>query len=129
MKVKKWHPNSVAKNIKKEITLLYRCYKNKNTPWYARLIILLVVVYALSPIDLIPDFIPILGYLDDLILLPLGIWLAYKLIPNEVISIEKAICEDLIPENETKNKRIIGGIAILTIWILLIWFIVKLAFK
>lgn len=125
----KWHPKHVTRNIKKEITFLHKCYKNKNTPWYAKITILLVVIYALSPIDLIPDFIPILGYLDDLILLPLGIWISYKLIPDEVINIEKILTEDLIPQEEAKNKKLIGAIVIILIWLLIVLVIVRLLSK
>ncbi|MBM7871019.1 uncharacterized membrane protein YkvA (DUF1232 family) [Clostridium pascui] len=125
----KWHPKYVTRNIKREITVLYKCYKNESTPWYAKLAILLVVIYALSPIDLVPDFIPILGYFDDLILLPLGIWLAYKLIPDEVINIEKILTENLIPEKEAKSKKIVGAIVIIFIWVLIVWAIVRLISK
>jgi uncharacterized membrane protein YkvA (DUF1232 family) len=68
-----------------EITALYWAYRDPRTPWYARAWVVLVVAYALSPVDLIPDFVPILGYVDDLLLLPLGIWLALRLIPKPVI--------------------------------------------
>jgi uncharacterized membrane protein YkvA (DUF1232 family) len=74
-----------AKALKTEIDALMIAYRDPRTPWTARVWALLVVAYALSPIDLIPDFIPVLGYLDDLILLPLGIALAVKLIPPEVM--------------------------------------------
>lgn len=74
-----------AKHLKTEITALAYAQKHPDTPWYARAAILCVVAYALSPIDLIPDFIPVLGLLDDLILLPLGIYLALKLVPEHVM--------------------------------------------
>lgn len=74
-----------AKKMKQNFPLMYLAYKNKKTPWYAKLLTLLVVAYALSPIDLIPDFIPVIGYLDDLILVPLGIVIALKMIPADVI--------------------------------------------
>jgi len=64
---------------------LYLAARDPRTPWYAKAVIACVVAYALSPIDLIPDFIPVLGYLDDLLLLPLGIYLALKLIPAAVL--------------------------------------------
>lgn len=71
--------------LKKEIHALYLAYKDPRVPWAAKVFTAVVVGYALSPIDLIPDFIPVLGYLDDLVLLPLGIWLALKMIPSEVL--------------------------------------------
>lgn len=65
---------------------LYLAYRDPRTPWHARIVAGLVVAYALSPIDLIPDFIPVLGYLDDLVLLPLGLMLAVRLIPPAVMA-------------------------------------------
>ncbi len=75
-----------AKALKGEIYALSLAARDPRTPWYAKTVIACVVAYALSPIDLIPDFIPILGYLDDLLLLPLGIYLTLKLIPAEVLT-------------------------------------------
>jgi uncharacterized membrane protein YkvA (DUF1232 family) len=74
-----------ARRLKNEIMTLYLAARDPRTPWYAKAVIAGVVAYALSPIDLIPDFIPVLGYLDDLLLLPLGIYLALQLIPAEVL--------------------------------------------
>jgi uncharacterized membrane protein YkvA (DUF1232 family) len=76
----------LAHSLKIEIQTLSLAYRDARTPWLARFIMVLVIGYALSPIDLIPDFIPVLGYLDDLILLPLGVALALKLIPPEVLA-------------------------------------------
>ena len=71
--------------LQRDTLALMFAYKDKRTPWYARLFAALVVAYAFSPIDLIPDFIPVLGYLDDLILVPAGIVLALKMIPPVVM--------------------------------------------
>jgi uncharacterized membrane protein YkvA (DUF1232 family) len=75
-----------AAALKREIFALYLAVRDPRTPWYAKIVVLCVVAYALSPIDLIPDPIPVLGLLDDLVLLPLGIYLALKLIPQEVVT-------------------------------------------
>ncbi len=75
-----------ARRLKTEVYALYLAYKDPRVPWYARLFAAGVVAYAVSPIDLIPDFIPVIGYLDDLILVPLGIVLALKMIPPEVMA-------------------------------------------
>lgn len=75
-----------AKIIKKELYALYLAYKDPRVPWYARVTAIIVVGYAFSPIDLIPDFIPVLGYLDDLILIPLGIALVIKMVPADVLN-------------------------------------------
>lgn len=80
-KIKEW-----AAALKLNIRILYFCCRHKDTPLHAKIWLLLVVAYAFSPIDLIPDFIPVLGYLDDLILLPLGIWIAMELVPEDIIN-------------------------------------------
>lgn len=75
-----------AKKLKTDIPAVFLALKDKRTPWYAKIIAAIVVAYALSPIDLIPDFIPVLGYLDDLIILPALIAWCLKCIPNDVLS-------------------------------------------
>ena len=79
-----------AKRLKAELLALGYAARDPRTPWYARAFALLVLAYALSPIDLIPDFIPVLGYLDDLLLLPAGLWLALRLIPPAVMADARA---------------------------------------
>ena len=79
-RIKRW-----ARNIKRDVVALYIAGQDPRTPWYAKGVAFAVAVYALSPIDLIPDFIPILGYLDDLIIVPLGILLAVNLIPADLM--------------------------------------------
>jgi uncharacterized membrane protein YkvA (DUF1232 family) len=74
-----------AQQLQTEVVALVFAYRDRRTPWYAKAWAALVVAYALSPIDLIPDFIPVLGYLDDLILVPAGIVLALKMIPAELM--------------------------------------------
>jgi uncharacterized membrane protein YkvA (DUF1232 family) len=78
-KIKQW-----AKALKRQTLALYLAARHPATPWYAKAMAGLVAAYALSPIDLIPDFIPILGYLDDMILLPLGIWLTIRMVPKDI---------------------------------------------
>ncbi|MDR4441541.1 DUF1232 domain-containing protein [Bacillus cereus] len=118
--MKKW-----ARNLKKQLLVLYLAYRDERVPWYAKLFTMLVVAYAFSPIDLIPDFIPILGYLDDLILVPLGVYLALKLIPKEVLE----DCKRKVEERQTisKPKNWITGIIIITLWILVFVWAVKIA--
>lgn len=74
-----------AKAIKRDVHALWLAARDPRTPWHAKLLALLVAAYALSPIDLIPDFIPVIGYLDDLILVPLGVLLVVRLIPDELM--------------------------------------------
>lgn len=75
-----------AKKLKTDIPAVFLALKDRQTPWYAKILAAVVVVYALSPVDLIPDFIPVLGYLDDLILLPALIALCIRCIPKDVIA-------------------------------------------
>lgn len=91
-----------AKRLKMDLFALYFSSKHPDIPWYAKLFTILVVAYAFSPIDLIPDFIPILGYLDDLILIPLGIYIAIKLIPEEVLM----ECRKKAEEQVNEKKKI-----------------------
>lgn len=74
-----------VKRLHTEVRVLYLALKDPRMPWYARIFAALVVAYALSPIDLIPDFIPVLGLLDDLLLVPAGIYLVMKMVPDEVL--------------------------------------------
>jgi uncharacterized membrane protein YkvA (DUF1232 family) len=99
--------------LKKEIQALVIAYRDPRTPWYARAWALIVVAYALSPIDLIPDFIPVLGYLDDLVLLPLGIALAIKLIPAEVLAEARVMATRA--EGDTLGK--VGAVVIALVWL------------
>lgn len=117
-KIKYW-----AKKLKTYIDILYLVYKNRRTPWYAKVVVAITVGYAFSPIDLIPDFIPIFGFLDDAILLPVLIWLSLKLIPKEVIESCKLEAENIFKEGRPRNY-IVGGIIIL-IWILIALIIIN----
>lgn len=75
-----------ARNLKHQTMVVYYAARDRRTPWWVRLLALAVAAYALSPIDLIPDFIPVLGYLDDLIIVPLGLALVVRLIPADVMA-------------------------------------------
>lgn len=99
-----------AKALKAEIAALAAAVRDARTPWPAKVLGLVVVAYALSPIDLIPDFIPIIGFLDDAILLPLGIWLVLRLIPREVMAEHRAsvAAGRRLPPNRVAAAVIIG---------------------
>ncbi|RDW22108.1 hypothetical protein CWR45_01060 [Oceanobacillus chungangensis] len=119
-KTKAW-----AKSLKRQIFILYYAYKDARTPWYAKLFTACVVAYAFSPIDLIPDFIPILGYLDDVILLPIGILFALKMIPKNVLVDCEVKAEEMMKYGKPKNW-IIGSV-IVSIWgFIIIWAIIKI---
>ncbi len=112
-----------AEALKRETYALYLALREPSVPWYAKAVIGLVVGYALSPIDLIPDFIPLLGYLDDLVLIPAGIGLALKLVP--AATMER--CRERA-ERELSGKRLTSrsaGFVIAAIWILVLVLVAK----
>jgi uncharacterized membrane protein YkvA (DUF1232 family) len=114
-KIKTW-----ARNLKKYVFVLYFAYKDSRVPWYAKVFTAIVVAYAFSPIDFIPDFIPVLGYLDDIIIVPLGIKLALKMIPNAVIKDCEEKADELMVKGKPKNWLV--GTLIIIFWgIILIW--------
>ncbi len=107
---------NTAKNLKKNITALYYVYKNPNVNILPKIIILITLGYALSPIDLIPDFIPVLGYLDDLIIVPALIALSIKLIPKEIMEQAKIKAEN---EPLRLKKNLFTATIFIVIWIIL----------
>lgn len=104
-----------ARKLKRETLALWLALRDKRTPWYARVVTGLVVAYAFSPIDLIPDFIPVLGYLDDLILVPLGAALAIRLIPKDVM----AECREQAKTLDEKPVSWLAAAGIIAIWLAL----------
>ena len=103
-----------ARLLKTETYALYLAYKDPRVPWYAKAFAAFIVAHTFSPIDLIPDFIPVLGYLDDLIITPLGIFLAIKMIPPEVMSEAREQARRAELERRIQSR---AGIAIvLTLW-------------
>lgn len=116
-KMKAW-----SKNLKKQVFILYFAYKDDRVPLYAKLFAICVVAYAFSPIDLIPDFIPILGFIDDLIIVPLGVMLALKMIPVLAIKDCEEKANELMKKGKPKNW-IVGSLIILFWSLILIWII------
>jgi uncharacterized membrane protein YkvA (DUF1232 family) len=118
-KIKNW-----AKRLKQQIFVLYLAYRDERVPWYAKWWTVCVVAYALSPVDLIPDFIPVIGYLDDVIIVPLGIMLALKMIPHEVIAECEGKAREMMKNGKPKNW--VAGSIIILLWsIFLLWGILK----
>jgi len=110
---------SRARALKNEAYAIYLAAKDPRTPWYAKVLIFFVVAHTFSPIDLIPDFIPILGYLDDLIITPVGIALAVRLIPPEVLEEARLT---VATQGFDRRVGLVGAGIILIIWILaIIW--------
>ena len=102
-----------ARLVKRDVHALYLCSRDPRVPWHAKALAVVVAAYALSPIDLIPDFVPVLGYLDDLILVPAGIWLVVRLIPPDVMAEQR---ERAAAASERPICRIAGAI-IVAVWI------------
>jgi uncharacterized membrane protein YkvA (DUF1232 family) len=102
-----------ARSLKRETIALYFAVRDPRTPFAAKLVAGLVVAYALSPIDLIPDFIPVLGYLDDVILVPLGIIISLRLIPEDVLADSRAKAEAAL----TKPKNYTAAVVIVLVWL------------
>jgi len=111
--LKKWKDK--ARKIKVELYALYLAYRDPRVPLHAKIFAALVVGYAFSPIDLIPDFIPIIGYLDDLILIPLGVALALKMIPPDVMDECRTRSLEFMAAGKPKN--LIAAIIIVAVWI------------
>lgn len=110
------------KSLKINLYVIYYAYKDPRVSWYTKLLAIFVLGYAFSPIDLIPDFIPILGLVDDLIILPLGIMLVLKLIPKEILDEYKVEAQGLM--ETAKPKNYIAALIIITIWIAsILWLI------
>jgi uncharacterized membrane protein YkvA (DUF1232 family) len=108
-KVKEW-----ARAIKRDVHALWLAARDLRTPWYAKALVLGIAAYALSPIDLIPDFIPVLGYLDDAILLPLAIMLAVRLVPAEVMAEHR----EATGRAQGRPVSRLGGAFIIALWLL-----------
>jgi len=106
-----------ARALKQEIHAIYLCCKDPRTPWYAKTLAGCIVAYALSPIDLIPDFIPVLGYADELILLPMGIAAVRKMIPSVVLDECRLKAKEDSIQRRRKNWTVAG--VIIAIWIIL----------
>ncbi len=107
-----------AGRLESETYALYLAYRDPRVPWYAKLFAALVVGYAFSPIDLIPDPIPVLGYLDDLILVPLGVALAVRMIPEDVLSESRQKAREMAERGERPVNRAAAAV-IVVLWLAL----------
>lgn len=105
-----------ARVIKRDVHALYLASRDPRVPWYAKALAIAVAAYALSPIDLIPDFIPVLGYLDDVILVPLGILLVIHLIPPDIMAKHR----DLAAAAQERPVSRGAAVVVLAIWIILV---------
>ena len=119
-RLKRW-----ARRLKVEVHALYLAYKDPRVPWYARVFAAVVVGYAFSPIDLIPDPIPVLGYLDDLVLIPLGVALAIRMIPPQVLT----ECREEAREMTDRPISRVAAVVVVAIWVALaalaVWLVAR----
>ncbi len=105
---------SWARALKRDVVALWLAARDKRVPWHAKALAGAVAAYALSPIDLIPDFIPVVGYLDDLLIVPAGIWLAIRLVPADVLAEHRRTAADMTSRPVSRA----GMAAIVVIWVL-----------
>ena len=110
-----------AATLKREVIALWFLCRDPRTPWHVRVLTMLIVAYALSPIDLIPDFIPVLGYLDELILLPVGIYLVLKLAPAEALADARARARSWVESRQPKPRNWVAAAVIVLVWMLVLW--------
>lgn len=113
-----------VKRLRRDTLALWLAVRDKRTLWGVRLLGILIVAYALSPIDLIPDFIPIIGYLDELILLPAGLWLLLRLIPEQILSDCRAKADEWLASGNAKPRSALGAAIIVLIWTMIaLWLV------
>ena len=114
-----------ARTIKRDAHALYLAARDPRVPWYAKALAIAVAAYALSPIDLIPDFVPVLGYVDDLIIVPAGIALVIRLIPPDIMAEHR----DMATAAQDRSVSWVAGIAIVAVWIaaigLTVWIVMR----
>jgi uncharacterized membrane protein YkvA (DUF1232 family) len=102
-----------ARSLKRDTHAVWLAARDPRTPWYAKALGLAVAAYALSPIDLIPDFIPVLGLLDDLLIVPAGLWLTLRLVPPEVMIANRAAAEAAADRPVSR----VAGVVVILIWL------------
>ena len=110
-----------AAELKAQLLTLWFARLHPDTPWYAKALAVLVAAYAFSPIDLIPDFIPVIGYLDDLIVVPLGIWLALRLIPRHVLEESRRKADAWLATRQKRPTSYVAATVFVLIWLAAIY--------
>ena len=123
-RLKRW-----AAELKAQVVTLWFCRRHRDTPWSAKLLAALVVAYAFSPIDLIPDFIPVLGYVDDLVLIPLGVYLTVRLIPPHVLAAARVEADAWLATRAERPSNYWAAAAIVLVWLALAYWIWTLVQK
>jgi uncharacterized membrane protein YkvA (DUF1232 family) len=106
-----------ARRIKRDAMTLWFARAHPDTPWHAKALGMFVVAYALSPIDLIPDFIPVLGYLDDVVLLPVLIWLAIRMLPASALEDSRQKAQAWMDQAGTRPRSLAGALLVVALWV------------
>ena len=119
--IKEW-----VNRLKHDTLALWFACRDKRTPWGVRILGFLMVAYVFSPIDLIPDFIPVIGYLDELILIPAGLWVLLRLIPEQVLSDCRGKASEWLASGSAKPRSVLGAAIVIVTWIVIAWWLVSL---
>jgi len=115
-----------ASGLKRETMALWFAVRDPATPLGAKLVAWAILAYAFSPIDLIPDFIPVLGYLDELLLLPLAIWVVIRLVPAEVMARSRVKAQQWLAAGQKTPGSRLGAVVVITVWVVTAWWLVAL---
>ena len=115
-----------ASGLKRETVALWFAVRDPGTPFAAKLVAWAILAYALSPIDLIPDFIPVLGYLDELLLLPLAIWVVIRLVPPEVMARSRVKAQEWLAAGQKTPGSRLGAVMIVAVWVVILWWLISL---
>lgn len=119
--LKKW-----AARIRRDAVALWFAVRDKRTPLWLRLLGYLIVAYALSPVDLIPDFLPVIGYLDELILLPAVLWLMIRCMPADVLADCRVKAESWLAKGNERPRSKLGVVIVIVIWITIGWWLISI---
>ncbi|UCH49181.1 MAG: DUF1232 domain-containing protein [Betaproteobacteria bacterium] len=119
--VKNW-----AARVRRDTLALWFAVRDRRTPLWLRSLGYLIIAYALSPIDLIPDFLPVIGYLDELILLPAGLWLMIRLMPAPLLEECRSRADSWIAQGQERPRSKLGAAIVIVIWITVVWWLVSI---
>ena len=120
-KLKQW-----AARVRRDTLALWFAVRDPRTPRWLRWFGFLIIAYALSPVDLIPDFIPLIGYLDELILLPAGLWLMIRHMPGDVLTESRKRADDWLAAGKSKPRSALGAIIVIAIWVTIVWWLIAI---
>ena len=119
--LKRW-----AAQVRRDTLALWFAIRDKRTPLWLRMLGYLIIAYALSPIDLIPDFLPFIGYLDELILLPVGLWFMIRFMPADILADARGRAADWLAGSQKQPRSKLGAIIVITIWVTVAWWIISI---